>query len=150
MNIAKNIENIAQEMLLNASWAFQKLAKPLGVNFEDRTKEIYSSKRRIVITGVGKSVIIANKIMTPLNSVGKSVGLLKPADDSKSCRGTFQHNHFIDYITKSANTLALKVLRPLYERRQSQLVAWAGEANFSLARMKPGVRTSFDFIQGTY
>ncbi|MBX2971037.1 MAG: hypothetical protein KF803_16845 [Cyclobacteriaceae bacterium] len=150
MNIVKNIKNIAQEVLLNESRAIENPAKPFGNDFEECVKEIYSSKWRIAITGIGKSVIIANKIMTSLNSAGMSVRLLNAAPYCYVHGGVFQHNHLVGCITKSDNTFALKVLRPMYERWQSKLVALTGRANFRLNERKSDARRQCDFIQENY
>lgn len=147
MNIAKNIKNIAQEVLLNESRAIENPTKPLGNDFEECVKEIYSSKWRIAITGIGKSVIIANKIMTSLNSAGMSAGLLNAAPSCYVNRGLFLFNDLFGCIAKSDNTSALKVLKSLYERRQSKLVALTCSANFRLNEGETGSPKTRHFIQ---
>jgi arabinose-5-phosphate isomerase len=70
LNIAKNIKTIARDVLLNVSRAMKNLVNYLYNNFEDCVNEIYSSKGRVIITGIGKRAIKANKIMATLNSTG--------------------------------------------------------------------------------
>ncbi|HOX83341.1 MAG TPA: D-arabinose 5-phosphate isomerase, partial [Chryseolinea sp.] len=63
MNLVKNIKKIACEVLINESQAIQQLADYIDDDFEACVKEIYSAKGRVVVTGIGKSAIVANKIV---------------------------------------------------------------------------------------
>ena len=80
LNIAKNIKNIAREVLLNESRAIENLVNYIDNDFEECVREIYSSKGRVVVTGIGKSAIIANKIVATLNSTGTPSVFMHAAD----------------------------------------------------------------------
>ncbi len=67
LNLVKNIKKIAQAVLLNEAHAIENLINLIDDNFEACVNEIYSAKGRVVITGIGKSAIIANKIVATLN-----------------------------------------------------------------------------------
>ncbi len=70
MKLAKNIRNTATRVLQNEANAILNLIDGLDGDFEASVEHILNSKGRVVITGVGKSAIIANKIVATLNSTG--------------------------------------------------------------------------------
>ncbi|MFO0507197.1 MAG: D-arabinose 5-phosphate isomerase, partial [Chryseotalea sp.] len=80
MNLAKNIKNIAREVLQNESQAVLKLTEYLDESFEACVHAILAMKGRLVITGIGKSAIIANKIVATLNSTGTPALFMHAAD----------------------------------------------------------------------
>ncbi len=134
MNIAKNIKNIAREVLLNESRAIENLSALLDNDFEECVKEIYSSKGRVVITGIGKSAIIANKIVATLNSTGTPAIFMHAADAIHGDLGMIQQDDIVICISKSGNTPEIKVLVPLLKRRGSKLVALVSNTNSYLAQ----------------
>ncbi|NDE61795.1 MAG: D-arabinose 5-phosphate isomerase, partial [Cyclobacteriaceae bacterium] len=70
MKLTKNIKTTAVRVLLNESEAIAKLVDRLNGDFEASVSRILQSKGRVVVTGVGKSAIIASKIVATLNSTG--------------------------------------------------------------------------------
>jgi arabinose-5-phosphate isomerase len=66
LNLVKNIKKIARDVLINESTAIQNLAQYIDDNFDACLQDIYSAKGRVVIMGIGKSAIIANKIVATL------------------------------------------------------------------------------------
>jgi arabinose-5-phosphate isomerase len=134
LNLAKNIKNIAQEVLLNESRALENLAQLIDDNFEACVKEIYSAKGRVVVTGVGKSAIIANKIVATLNSTGTPALFMHAADAIHGDLGMIQKGDIVICISKSGNTPEIKVLVPLLKRRDLKLVALVSNTNSYLAQ----------------
>jgi arabinose-5-phosphate isomerase len=134
LNIAKNIITIARDVLLNESRAIENLVNYLDNNFEDCVNEIYSSKGRVVITGIGKSAIIANKIVATLNSTGTPSVFMHAADAIHGDLGIIQREDIVICISKSGNTAEIKVLVPLLKRRGSKLVALVSNTNSYLAQ----------------
>ncbi|MBX2947110.1 MAG: KpsF/GutQ family sugar-phosphate isomerase [Cyclobacteriaceae bacterium] len=134
MNIAKNIKNIAQEVLLNESRAIENLVQLIDNDFEACVKEIYSLKGRVVVTGIGKSAIIANKIVATLNSTGTPAIFMHAADAIHGDLGMIQKEDLVICISKSGNTPEIKVLVPLLKRRGSKLVALVSNTNSYLAQ----------------
>lgn len=134
MNLLKNIRKIAQDVLLNESRAIADLAQYINDDFENCVQEIYSAKGRVVITGVGKSAIIANKIVATLNSTGTPALFMHAADAIHGDLGMVQRDDIVICISKSGNTSEIKVLVPLLKRRGSRLVALVSNTNSYLAK----------------
>ena len=123
LNLAKNIKKIARDVLINESRAIENLTNFIDDNFEACVKEIYSAKGRVVVTGIGKSAIIANKIVDTLNSTGTPALFMHAADAIHGDLGMIQNEDIVICISKSGNTPEIKVLVPLLKRRGSKLVA---------------------------
>jgi arabinose-5-phosphate isomerase len=134
LNLAKNIKNIAQEVLQNESLAVQRLIDYLDESFEACVQAILASKGRVVITGIGKSAIIANKIVATLNSTGTPSLFMHAADAIHGDLGMIQKDDIVICISKSGNTPEIKVLVPLLKRRGSQLVALVSNTQSYLAK----------------
>lgn len=134
MNLVKNIKNIAREVLQNESLAVQRLIDYLDDSFEACVKAILVSKGRVVITGIGKSAIIANKIVATLNSTGTPALFMHAADAIHGDLGMIQKDDVVICISKSGNTPEIKVLVPLLKRRGSQLVALVSNTQSYLAK----------------
>jgi arabinose-5-phosphate isomerase len=123
LNITKNIRETAREVLLNESKAIENLTNFIDDNFERCVNEIYSAKGRVVVTGVGKSAIIANKIVATFNSTGTPALFMHAADAIHGDLGMIQTDDIVICISKSGNTPEIKVLVPLLKRRRVKLVA---------------------------
>jgi arabinose-5-phosphate isomerase len=133
LNLAKNIRKIACDVLINESSAILNITNFIDDNFEACVREIYSAKGRVVITGVGKSAIIANKIVATLNSTGTPSIFMHAADAIHGDLGMIQSEDIVICISKSGNTPEIKVLIPLLKRRGSKLVALVSNTNSYLA-----------------
>lgn len=134
LNLVKNIKNIARTVLLNEARAIENLTNFIDENFEACVNEIYSAKGRVVITGVGKSAIIANKIVATLNSTGTPALFMHAADAIHGDLGMIQKDDIVICISKSGSTPEIKVLVPLLKRRGSKLVALISNTNSYLAQ----------------
>ena len=134
MNIEKNIQTIAKSALLNEARAVENLTNYIDGSFEACVQEIFKSKGRVVITGVGKSAIIANKIVATLNSTGTPSLFMHAADAIHGDLGMVQTNDIVICISKSGNTPEIKALVPLLKRRGSKLVALVSNTNSYLAQ----------------
>jgi arabinose-5-phosphate isomerase len=134
LNLQKNIKKIAQDVLNNEASAIQNLVQFIDNDFEACVREIYSAKGRVVVTGVGKSAIIANKIVATLNSTGTPAIFMHAADAIHGDLGMIQKDDIVICISKSGNTPEIKVLVPLLKRRGSKLVALVSNTNSYLAK----------------
>ncbi len=134
MNLVKNIIKIAQDVLINESQAVLNLTKFIDNDFEACVRNIYESKGRVVVTGIGKSAIIANKIVATLNSTGTPSLFMHAADAIHGDLGMIQSTDIVICISKSGNTPEIKVLVPLLKRRGSKLVALVSNTNSYLAQ----------------
>lgn len=121
-------------MLINESRAIDNLTNFIDDNFEACVHEIYSAKGRVVVTGIGKSAIIANKIVATLNSTGTPALFMHAADAIHGDLGMIQHGDIVICLSKSGNTPEIKVLVPLLKRRGSKLVALVSNTNSYLAQ----------------
>lgn len=134
LNLVKNIKKIAQEVLLNEARAIENLTNLIDESFENCVKEIYSAKGRVVVTGVGKSAIIANKIVATFNSTGTPALFMHAADAIHGDLGMIQKEDIVICLSKSGNTPEIKVLIPLLKRRGLKLVALVSNTNSYLAQ----------------
>jgi arabinose-5-phosphate isomerase len=134
LNITKNIKKIAEKVLLNESRAIENLINFLDEDFESVVREIYSAKGRVVVTGVGKSAIIANKIVATLNSTGTPALFMHAADAIHGDLGMILDQDIVICISKSGNTPEIKILVPLLKRRGSKLVALVSNTDSYLAQ----------------
>jgi arabinose-5-phosphate isomerase len=133
LNVTKNIEQIAKYVLINEAKAVENLTNYIDIDFESCVREILNSTGRVVITGIGKSAIIANKIVATMNSTGTPALFMHAADAIHGDLGMIQRNDIVICISKSGNTPEIKVLVPLLKRRGSKLVALVSNTNSYLA-----------------
>ena len=133
MNITKNIKQIAKTVLINEAKAVENLANFIDNDFEDCVREILQCQGRVVLTGIGKSAIIASKIVATMNSTGTPALFMHAADAIHGDLGMIQTNDIVICLSKSGNTPEIKVLVPLLKRRGSKLVALVSNKNSYLA-----------------
>ena len=100
----KNIQKIAKDVLINESQALAHISDLVDHNFEQCVLEVYKSKGRIVITGIGKSAIVANKIVATLNSTGTPALFMHAADAIHGDLGMIQKDDVVICISKSGNS----------------------------------------------
>jgi arabinose-5-phosphate isomerase len=134
LNLVKNIIKIAQDVLINESQAVLNLTNFIDNDFEACVRHIFASKGRVVVTGIGKSAIIANKIVATLNSTGTPALFMHAADAIHGDLGMIQSEDVVICLSKSGNTPEIKVLVPLLKRRGSKLVALVSNTNSYLAQ----------------
>ncbi|MEM6359276.1 MAG: KpsF/GutQ family sugar-phosphate isomerase [Bacteroidota bacterium] len=134
MKLVKNIQSIATKVLVNEAQAIQKITEQIDKDFEDCVMEIFNSPGRVVVTGIGKSAIIANKIVATLNSTGTPALFMHAADAIHGDLGMIQEDDIVICLSKSGNTAEIKVLVPLLKRTGSKLVALVSNVDSYLAR----------------
>jgi arabinose-5-phosphate isomerase len=133
LNLAKNIRKTATRVLQNEAQAILDLINYLDQDFEACVERILSSKGRVVVTGIGKSAIIANKIVATLNSTGTAALFMHAADAIHGDLGMIQSEDIVICISKSGNTPEIKVLVPLLKKSGSVLVALVSNIKSYLA-----------------
>lgn len=134
MNLLKNIQQIAREVLLNEAEAIKKISELVDIDFENCVNEILQLKGRVVVTGVGKSAIIANKIVATLNSTGTPALFMHAADAIHGDLGMVQSTDIVICISKSGNTPEVKVLVPLLKRTGAKLIGMVCNTQSFLAK----------------
>lgn len=133
MNLVKNIQQIARDVLLNEASAIKIIASLIDDQFEACVREILELKGRVVITGVGKSAIVAHKIVATLNSTGTPSIFMHAADAIHGDLGMVQKDDVVICISKSGNTPEVKVLIPLIKRTGSKIIALVSNVDSYLA-----------------
>jgi len=129
------IQNVAIEAIQNELNSLQVLPKYIELDFIKTIEHILSSNGRVVLTGIGKSAIIAQKISATMNSTGQPALFMHAADAIHGDLGMIQQNDVIIAISKSGNTPEIKALAPLLKQFGNTLVAIVGNINSDLAKM---------------
>lgn len=114
--------------------SIRNLQNYIDKDFAEIVKLIYESKGRVVITGIGKSAIIAQKIVATLNSTGTPSIFMHAADAIHGDLGSLQQNDTVIAISKSGSTQEIKVLVPLLKSGGNKLIALVGNVNSYLAK----------------
>ena len=143
MITANSILNIAKDTINMESDAIANLSNLLDEDFSNAVELIYNSKGRVIITGIGKSAIIANKIVATLNSTGTPSVFMHAADAIHGDLGTIQKDDVIICISKSGNTPEIKVLVPLIKNYGNTLIALTGNPDSFLGTQANYVLNSF-------
>lgn len=130
----ENILASAKKTILSESKAIAKLADFVDENFSNATQCIYNSKGRLVVTGIGKSAIIAQKMVATFNSTGTPSLFLHAAEAIHGDLGMIQNDDVIICISKSGNSPEIKVLVPLLKRFGNTLIAITGNTSSFLAK----------------
>ena len=99
-----------------------QLINYLDDNFSKAVDLIYHSKCRVIVTGVGKSAIIANKIVATLNSTGTPAIFMHAADAIHGDLGLVQDDDIVLCISKSGDTPEIKVLIPFIKSNHNTLI----------------------------
>ena len=123
--------------------AIKNIVNFLDDSFAEAVELILKSNGRIIITGIGKSAIIANKIVATLNSTGTPSIFMHAADAIHGDLGLVQKKDIIICISKSGNTPAIKVLVPLLKRAGNPLIAITGNKNSFLGEESDFVFNSY-------
>nr|WP_314865764.1 KpsF/GutQ family sugar-phosphate isomerase [uncultured Flavobacterium sp.] len=129
-----NILASAKKTILSESLSISKLADFLDNNFAEAVQKIYQSKGRLVVTGIGKSAIIAQKMVASFNSTGTPALFLHAAEAIHGDLGMMQKEDIIICISKSGNSPEIKVLVPLLKRFDNLLIAITGNMSSFLAQ----------------
>lgn len=143
MNSKKAILSYAKNTIIDQSIAISKIANLLDQSFVDAVELIYNSNGRVIITGIGKSAIIANKIVATLNSTGTPSIFMHAADAIHGDLGLVLKNDVVICISKSGNTPEIKVLIPLLKKAKNPLIAITGNMNSVLSKQANFVFNSF-------
>ena len=116
------------------SESIRNLVELVDENFETAINLILDSKGRVVVTGIGKSAIIANKIVATLNSTGTPSIFMHAADAIHGDLGIIKKDDVIICISKSGNTPEIMDLVPFLKMTKNPLIAITGDTNSSLAK----------------
>lgn len=126
MTKVSTILALAEKTIRHQSQAIGALSDALTAEFAQAVECIYESKGRVVISGIGKSAIIASKTVATLNSTGTPAIFMHAADAIHGDLGTIQKDDVVICISKSGNTPEIKMLVPLIKQGGNPLIAITG------------------------
>ncbi len=110
------------------------LAAFIDADFEKAINAIHTAKGRLVISGIGKSAIIAQKIVATLNSTGTPSLFMHAADAIHGDLGMVQEEDVVLLISKSGESPEIKVLVPLIQNFGNILIGMVGNMDSFLAQ----------------
>ena len=122
MKLSDQIISSAKETISNEAEAIANLENFIDEEFAKAVEIIYRSEGRVVVTGIGKTAIIANKIVATLNSTGTPSIFMHAADAIHGDLGIVQDNDVVICISKSGNSPEIKVLVPLIKNFNNTLI----------------------------
>lgn len=125
---------IAKATLEIEAQSISALIKFIDNDFTQAVSELFNSKGRVIVTGVGKSAIIAQKITATFNSTGTPAVFMHAADAVHGDLGIIQKSDTIICISKSGNTPEIKVLIPLLKNSGNKLIAMVGNVDSFLSK----------------
>ena len=128
----KQIIDFARKTIEIEVDSLNKLTDFINEDFVKSVQTILNSKGRVVITGIGKSAIIAQKIVATMNSTGTPSIFMHAADAIHGDLGIIQKDDVVICISKSGNTPEIKVLIPLLKREGNPLIAITANKDFFL------------------
>jgi arabinose-5-phosphate isomerase len=134
MKSNKRIRDIAKKVFEQESEAVKDLSNLIDSNFEQAVEVLYQSRGRIIVTGIGKSANIAQKIVSTFNSTGSPAVFMHAADAIHGDLGIIQKDDVVLTISKSGNTPEVKALIPLIRFRGNSLIALTGNMDSYLAK----------------
>ena len=143
----KDIIGFGKEVIKLQSDSIKNLVDLIDENFENAIKLINESKGRVVVTGIGKSAIIANKIVATLNSTGTPAIFMHAADAIHGDLGIIKKDDVIICISKSGNTPEIKDLVPFLNMNNNPLISITGDINSFLAKNSAVVLSSYVDIE---
>ncbi len=129
----QKIISLAKETLQIEADSVLGLMEMLNDDFISAIKLIHASEGRVVVSGIGKSAIIANKMVATFNSTGTPAVFLHAADAIHGDLGMIQRNDTVILISNSGNTPEIKVLAPLIKSGGNVLIAMVGMMDSFLA-----------------
>jgi arabinose-5-phosphate isomerase len=134
LDTKENILMLAKSTILSESESIAKLIDFIDFNFAEAIQILFNSKGRLIVTGIGKSAIIAQKMVATFNSTGTPALFLHASEAMHGDLGMMQSEDVVICISKSGNSPEIKVLVPLLKRFGNQLIAITGNMSSFLAK----------------
>ena len=134
MKNIKALKAVAISTIKDEAIAITNLTKSVDADFLNCIGLILQSKGRVIVTGIGKSAIIGQKIVATFNSTGTPASFLHAADAIHGDLGIIQKEDVVICISNSGETPEIKILVPLLKEYGSSLIAMVGKKESFLAR----------------
>lgn len=141
----KNIEilDIARNTVCMEAKSIENLVNYIDNEYVETVRILFQCKGRIIITGIGKSALIGQKIVATFNSTGTPSIFMHAAEAIHGDLGMIQAEDIVLCISKSGDTPEIKVLAPLIKSMGNKLVALVGNTNSYLAKTADYVLNCF-------
>lgn len=123
----------AKEVIRIESEAVQGLLEKINSDFVKAVDIITTAEGRVVLTGMGKSGLIARKIVATLNSTGTAAIYLHPTDALHGDLGMVRKEDIVILLSKSGGTEELLNLLPMFKRLGVVLIGMIGISNSKIA-----------------
>ncbi len=134
MTVEDLIKKSALETIRIEYQTLKSLESSVNHDFIEAIKAIYNCKGRVVFTGIGKSALIAQKIVATFNSTGTPALFMHAADAIHGDLGMMQEDDIVVMLSKSGNTQELKVLIPLIKNFGNPIIAITSNKDSFLAQ----------------
>ncbi|WP_055445320.1 KpsF/GutQ family sugar-phosphate isomerase [Lacinutrix himadriensis] len=134
MSNTHSIISTAKQTIELESKAILNLSSLVNDDFAAAVNLMYNAKGRVIITGIGKSAIIATKIVATLNSTGTPSIFMHAADAIHGDLGLILKDDVVICISKSGNTPEIKVLVPLIKNAGNKMIAITGNKDSFLGQ----------------
>ncbi|MBD3749117.1 MAG: KpsF/GutQ family sugar-phosphate isomerase [Sphingobacteriales bacterium] len=134
MKSSEEILEFARKTIRIESEAILQLSNQLNEDFSKLVSNILNLKGRVIVTGIGKSAIIAQKMVATFNSTGTPAIFMHAADAVHGDLGIIQQDDLIICLSKSGNTAEIKVLIPLLKQGGNLLASIVGDTHSYLAQ----------------
>jgi arabinose-5-phosphate isomerase len=132
--MSSEIKSIAKNALLIESKAIAGLEKFIDDQFVAAVQTVMQSKGRFIVSGIGKSAIIAQKIVATCNSTGTPAIYLHAADAIHGDSGMIESEDVVMIISKSGESPEIKILVDLIAHFGNPLIAMVGNLDSYLAK----------------
>ncbi|MEO6638101.1 MAG: KpsF/GutQ family sugar-phosphate isomerase [Ginsengibacter sp.] len=129
-----NIISSAKKTIDVEARSIADLGRLIGGNFEEAVLKINQCKGRLVVSGIGKSAIVAQKIVATLNSTGTPSLFLHAADAIHGDIGMVQKDDVVMILSKSGDSPEIKILLPLIKNFGNIVIGMCGNLQSYLAR----------------
>jgi arabinose-5-phosphate isomerase len=133
MSVDRNIEK-GKEIIRIEAEAVAALESRINGNFSAAIDLILQAKGRVVVTGMGKSGIIARKIAATLNSTGTPSAFMHPSDAVHGDLGMVTRDDVVICLSKSGDTAELKELIPAFRQIGVKIISVIGNINSMLGK----------------
>lgn len=128
-----SISNSALRSIELQAASIAQMMQYIDAGFEKAVKQIAQSKGRLVISGIGKSAIVAQKVVATMNSTGTPALFMHAADAIHGDLGMVQPDDIVMVISKSGDSPEIKVLAPLVKNFGNILIGMVGNLQGYLA-----------------
>ncbi len=129
----KSTREKGKEVIRIEAEAIAALENRIDENFEKAVELIYTCKGRVIVTGMGKSGLVARKIVATMNSTGTPAIFLHPSDAVHGDLGMVRGEDVVICISKSGDTVEIQELVPMFKRIGVPLISMVGNVKSPLA-----------------